>query len=186
MMGGQAGKWVRLAGFVGLNGLALALVAIAAAEPLVTMLSQQRQRIELGVVRLARAEAARARGEAVAALDPELVERALTRFLQGDSSSLLNADLLTRLRQAAETDGISLTSVTSLPDRLWLGRKLVGARIELTGATGKVAALMSRIEDGRSLLFILRAKLSPAGETGARDDVTASLDVFGVTRWPGT
>ena len=35
MMGGQAGKWVRLAGFAGLNGLALALVGIAAAEHLV-------------------------------------------------------------------------------------------------------------------------------------------------------
>jgi Type II secretion system (T2SS), protein M subtype b len=185
-MGRQAGKWLRLAGFAGLNGLALAVVVVAVAEPFVSMLREQRERIEFSVVRLARAEAATARHEAVAALDPDLVERAEARFLQGDASSLLHADLLTRLRQAAESEGVGLTSVTSLPDRLWLGRKVVGARIELTGATGKVAAIMARIEDGRSLLFILRAKLSPAAETGTRDEVTASLDVFGVTRWPGT
>lgn len=178
-------QWIRFGCFLAAHGLVLAALYVAIAEPALGILADQQRRIEAGTTRLEQAAAAADRNALVAALDPVDIEQATQRFILGENDGLRNADLLTRLRQAADLHGIRYASAATLPPRDWNGRALVGARIEFTASTEQAARFLSDIEGGSSLLFIGRAKLS--AQTDGRSDsenVTAQIDVYGVPEWP--
>jgi hypothetical protein len=182
-MRANAMKWGRFGLFLGANALAVAGLGVLVAEPAIELLREQRARIEQGSTRLDQAQALMAREAALAAIEPAEIEQASQRFVQGDSASLANADLLTKLRQAGEQKGVSFSSVTTLPPRERFGRQFAGARIEFSAPTRRAAELLSHIEDGPSFLFIARAKLSAAVESDAADGVVvAMVDVYGATR----
>lgn len=180
-------QWSRFAGFLMAHAVALAALYVTLVEPALTFLSDQRRQIEAGVTRLDQVALAATRDSYVARLDPGDVSAAAQRFVQGSNEGLLSADLLTRLRQAADETGVSFTSLATLPPRDWFGRSLVGARVELVAPAEDLAKLISTIENGQSLLFIRRAKLSVHGE-GEPDGLTAAavLEVYGVTQWRKT
>jgi len=178
-------RWIRFAVFLAVHGAILTALYAAVVEPALELLADQRRRIEAGTMRLEQAAAAAARHDLVAALDPADVERAAQRFVSGENDGLRNADLLTRIRRSADERGVRLTSIATLPPHGWNGRQLVAARIEFTASAEQVAKLLSDIEEGPSLLFIGRARLSaPAEERPDGEGVTASVDIYGVPEWP--
>ncbi len=180
-------QWCRFAGFLAAHAVALVTLYFGLVEPALDVLSSQRQRIAAGVLRLDQLASAAARDGRVAGFDPTEVAAAAQRFMQGSNDGLRNADLLTRLRQAADAAGVSLTSVATLPPRDWSGRPLVGAQVELSASTEGVAKFLSLIEGGSSLLFIRRAKISVPGESELDGTtLTTVVDIYGVTLWHET
>jgi hypothetical protein len=176
--------WGRFCLFIGANILALAALYLVLFRPAWDFVADQRARIEDIGPRLEQARASLDRGRAVLSLDPEL-SSAAERFVQGETLSIRNADLLTRLRKLGEEHGLSFSSVATLPERDWQGRKLVGARVEFSGTTRRVADLVLAVESGRSYLFISRAQLSPSSERdGTADTIGANLEIYGVSTWP--
>jgi hypothetical protein len=178
-------QWIRFGVFLAVHGVALMALYAAVVEPALELLADQHRRIEAGTMRLEQAAAAAARHDLVAALDPADIERAAQRFVSGENDGLRNADLLTRIRKSADEHGVRLTSIATLPPRGWNGRQLVAARIEFTASAEQAAKLLLDIEEGSSLLFIGRARLSaPAEEQPDAESVTASVDIYGVPEWP--
>ena len=136
-------------------------------------------------MRLVLAAAAAARNDLVAALDPADIEPPAQRLVSGENEGPLSADLLTRIRRSADDHCVRLTSIATLPPRDWNGRQLVAARIEFTASAEQAAKLLLDIEEGPSLLFIGRARLSaPSEERPDAEGVTASVDIYGVPEWP--
>jgi hypothetical protein len=174
--------WLRSIIFLGVNGLLVALVHLLLVVPAANLLQDQRQRIEQGTLALEQARSVIARNEAISSVSPADIEAAAQRFIQGNRESLLDVDLLHRLRQLAEGQGVSFRSITPLPPREWLARRLVGARIEFAAPAEQAAAFLSSIEQGPSLLFIHQAALSPDRE-GGTDTIALILEVYGVAQW---
>ena len=180
----QIKTWARFAVFVTANGLALAGIYIFLVEPGFEILRDQKKQIEHTALVLEHLRSNLTRKQSISSLDPIETEKAAQRFLQGNTENLQNADLFTRLRQIADAHGVSFSSVTNLAPRDWIGRQLVGARVEFTAPTQRVAELLSNIEDGPSFLFIRSAKLATAGEGDATEKrLGVSIEVYGVTRW---
>jgi len=178
-------QWIRFGAFVSAHGLVPMALYVAVVEPALGFLADQQRRIEIGTMRLEQAAAAAARNALVTALDPEDIERAAQRFISGENDGLRNADLLTRLRQISDQQGVRYTSAATLPPREWNGRSLVAARIEFVASTEQAAKFLSAIEAGPSLLFIGRAKLSAhADDQPGSENVMAQIDVYGVPEWP--
>jgi hypothetical protein len=174
--------WLRSTIFLGANGVLVALVYLLLVVPAVDLLQDQRWRIEQGTLALEQARSVIARNEAISSVSPADVEAAAQRFIQGNRESLLDVDLLRRLRQLAGEQGVSFRSITPLPPREWLARRLVGARIEFAAPAGQAAAFLMSIEHGPSLLFIHQAALSPDRE-GGTDTLALTLEVYGVAQW---
>lgn len=180
----QIKTWARFAVFVTANGLALAGIYIFLVEPGFEILRDQKKQIEHTALVLEHLRSNLTRKQSISSLDPIETEKAAQRFLQGNTENLQNADLFTRLRQIADAHGVSFSSVTNLAPRDWIGRQLVGARVEFTAPTQRVVELLSNIEDGPSFLFIRSAKLATAGEGDATEKgLGVSIEVYGVTRW---
>ena len=180
----QIKTWARFAVFVTANGLALAGIYIFLVEPGFEILREQKKQIEHTALVLEHLRSNLTRKQSISSLDPIETEKAAQRFLQGNTENLQNADLFTRLRQIADAHGVSFSSVTNLAPRDWIGRQLVGARVEFTAPTQRVVELLSNIEDGPSFLFIRSAKLATAGEGDATEKgLGVSIEVYGVTRW---
>jgi hypothetical protein len=174
---------VRPAVFIAANGAAALVLGLALIRPGIDFLQDQRRRIEQGALALERVRSTIARNEAASAIGPEQIEAAARRFIQGNSEGLQNADLLGRLRQTADEQGVSLGSATTLPPRQWAERRLVGARVEFNASTERAARVLADLEYGPALLFVERAKLSPNPEEGD-DSVAVTVEVYGVAQWP--
>lgn len=178
-------QWLRFGIFLGANLAVAAAVLMTLAGPAMDLLADQRRQLDAGILRLQQATAAANRSEQIANIDPAVVDRAFQRFLQGESESLLAADLQTRLRERATASGLSFSSIATLPPRDWNGYHLIGTRIELSGPSEAVARFMSSLEGGSSLLFVQRAKLSMQGQAEAdAAAVSVSMDIYGATLWP--
>jgi hypothetical protein len=175
--------WFRPIAFVTANAAAVLLLCLAVVAPAIDFLQDQRRMIEQGALTLERTRAAIARNEAVSAIAPVQIEAAAQRFVRGDGEGLQNADLLGRLRQAAEEHGVSLGSAATLPPRTWSDRRLVGARVDFVAPTERAARFLSSLEYGPALIFIDRATLSPDRE-GGEDTIAGTVEVYGVTQWP--
>jgi hypothetical protein len=178
--------WGRFGVFLGGNALALAALYLLLFSPVRDFLADQQSRIEQIGPRLEQARSTLARNQALASLDAAELSAGTQRFIQGDSVSLLNADLLTRLRHLGDQHGVSFSSVTTLSQREWRGRKLVGAKIEFSGKTREIAEFVAATENGRSYLFITRAQLSPLADRDSfGGTMTANLEIYGVSGWLG-
>jgi hypothetical protein len=183
-MTASAARWPRLAIFLTLNGLAVLAFGLLAVEPVFELLRTQRARIDAATVLLRQAAVAAERSRTLEALEPAAVEEAATRLIRGDSVSLLQADLLTRLRRIGEEQGVAFTRVLPLAPRKWHHRTLVGARIEFTGTTEQAAAILMTIEHGATLLFVQGAKFASAdmGEGNSPQQVEAVIEVYGLAQ----
>ena len=175
-------SWVRPAAFLAAHGIVALLFCLAVIVPSVGFLEEQQYKIEQGVLALERARAALSRNEAVAALAPEQIEAAANRYIRGESEGMQNADLLNRLRLAAQEQDVQLSSATPLAPRNWNARRLVGARLEFTAPTERAAGFLAGLEDGAALLFIDQASLSPDPDEG-EDALRGMIEIYGVARW---
>lgn len=181
-MAALSGSWVRPTVFLAAHTLVALLLALIVIVPSVGFLQDQRHRIEQTSLDLERANSALSRNGAVAALTPEQIAVAANRYIQGDSEGLQNADLLGRLHRAAQEQSVILRSATPLAPREWNDRRLVGARIEFTASTEKVARFIAGLEDGAALLFIEQASLSSDVDEGT-DTLAVVIEIYGVARW---
>ncbi|WP_132254001.1 type II secretion system protein GspM [Methylobacterium segetis] len=187
----RPGPALRFAVFLGCNALALLLVSGLILSPALGLLSDQQEAIARMEPRLEQARSAIARAAALSEQDPATLQDLAQRFVQGETESLLQADLLLRLREIAESHGVAFASVASLPEREAMGRRVVGARIEFQASDHRAAALLSSLERGPAFLFIRNAQLSAAGaqlsasgaEEPGEDAVSVSVEVYGVAGW---
>jgi hypothetical protein len=178
--------WGRFGVFVGANALCLAAIYALVLFPAWEYLHNQRLAIEYRLSRLEQGKAALARNTATSGLLQSRLTGAAARFVQGDDASLLNNDLLTRLRKIAEGRGGVFASLATLPPHEWLGRQLVGARIEFSGTSRMVSDILTDIEDGQCFLFVQKAHFTAAKMDGADETISISLEIYGVTGWPAS
>ncbi|MGO4737538.1 type II secretion system protein GspM [Bosea sp. 2KB_26] len=180
----QIKSWTRFIAFVAANGLILAGIYLFMIDPALQILRDQETQITQNAVMIEHLGSAVARRQSLSALRPEDVDGARRRFLQGDTESLSTADLLTRLREVADQHAVSFNSVATLPARNWSGHRMIGARVEFTAATPRIAEVLSSLEDGSSFFFIRNAKLTAPSEAEAIDNkLGVTIEIYGVTRW---
>jgi hypothetical protein len=180
----RAGPWLRFALFLGANGLGLILLAALAITSGAELLQEQRKRIDASLSIIERAALVKDKEASLSSVDPADIQAASRLFLYGKTTSLLSAELLSRLRSAGDKHGIAFSSVSTLPEREWQGRRFVGVRVEFSAATQQAADFLLAIEDGAPFLVSSETRLSGVSErTGAYEDVTAVVDVYGAARW---
>ena len=177
----KAGHLLRAAAFVGAHAVAIALVYKAMFEPALDLLEHQRARLEASAAKLDRARAAATRNRALADLSPEEIDGLASRFIQGEGPAVQGADLLARLRTAAQEHDLSFSSVTFLQPLERFGRSLAGARVELVGPADRTARWLESVESGPSLLLVRRARID-ARRGEDRNMVAASIEIYGVVR----
>jgi hypothetical protein len=177
-------RFRRPAVFIAVNLLAAAGAYAIAVDPIVTVIQERHQQIDQkaqAFVRMASLVEREQLIENVAKESDEVLKRS---FLQGESSTMLNADLLSRLRQSADRHQVSFNSVASLPQRNWHNQVLASARVEFVASSLKASELLADLEAGQPFLFIHSAKLTAAAsQDGGEETVAVALEVYGATRW---
>jgi hypothetical protein len=179
-MAGRLTTGSRRFAFLAAHAGAAAGVWIFVVAPGLGLLEEQRRGIERTAAALEQASAVLARQDRLAA-SPVPADGDADRFLNGGSASLIEADLITRLRQAAEPSAVTFNSAAPLPPLSWSGRTLTGAQVEFTASTQQAAEILSRVEDGRSFLFIRRARLMAASDSES-GSAGVLLEVYGAAR----
>ena len=181
---GRPNSWPRFAIFLAAHAAVLAGLATVVVGPAFGYLQAQQAEIEARRSSLLRQRASLAQSAVVAPRLQTRMNDAGSWFIQGTSTNLLNTDLLARLRTMADDRRIVLTSLATLPPRQWIGRQLVGAKVEFSGPSTQVADLLAEIEDGPLFLFIQRAHLTAApAPDAANESITISLEIYGVSDW---
>jgi hypothetical protein len=151
--------------------------------PVRDQLRDQQDRIAQVAPKLEQARSSISRSLAFSTLDAAQITAASRRFVQGETANLLSADLLTRLRQIADANGVNFTTLSPLPEREWLARKMVGAKVEFSASNRQVADVLTSIERGKAFLFIRRAHISSSSEREDDDTLAAEIEIYGVTGW---
>lgn len=170
--------------FLAVNALVLAAIYLIAVEPAITTVQDRYQFIEQKAqtfVRMASMVERRQMIDDVARDSDELLRQS---FVQGDTLTMLNADLLAQLRRSADRYQIAFNSVASLPQRKWLSQMMVSARVEFVASSLRTSAFLNEIETALPFLFIHSAKLTALPkQDGGEEIVTVALEVYGATRW---
>ncbi|MDB5641004.1 MAG: hypothetical protein JWN07_321 [Hyphomicrobiales bacterium] len=177
--------WRRSMLFLGVNMVGALALYFGVVETVRDALSgQQREIASLGE-KIARGKAASTRYVELASLAPNETLRISKRFLQGDTMGLVSADLLRRVNGLVEQEGGAVSAVTSLPEQEWRGRHLVGMQVDLLATDAATANILSLIETGDCLLFVRRARISPAAPSaqGGPRLLQAKIEVWGATGW---
>ncbi|MCC6890686.1 MAG: hypothetical protein IT536_19350 [Hyphomicrobiales bacterium] len=170
--------------FFGTSALALLLFYLVAVGPFMDLMADQRERIDRVATKALRMDALIERKAAIASMDSASAVRSTEAFLQGDGLSQLNANMLAKLRQVAESHEIVFNSMASQPQRTWNGAVFVGARVEFTATSLQASRFMSALESGTPFLFIHAAKLSAVARPQEPEEtVAATLEIYGATRW---
>jgi general secretion pathway protein M len=177
----------RRALFAGVNLLALAAVYLVFVEPARRMIADGAQAIAERRQTLARYEAVSAHEEQIANYAREVADiNAQGELFDGESDGVIAANLQARLKTIAEATQVTVRSIQMLPEKVFQGVTLVGARLDVSGSHENVHALARALEGEPPLLLVTAA--SVRGETmlwGAPqaqrpgDDVEAQFDVFG-------
>jgi general secretion pathway protein M len=172
--------------FAGVNLLALIAVYILFIEPARRVISEGEQAIGDRRQTLARYEAVAAHEEQIQDYARQVADiNAQGELFDGDSDGVISANLQARLKVIAESTQVTVRSIQMLPDKLFQGVKLVGARIDVSGPYENIHALARALEGDPPLLIITSASVrsqtmlwgAPQGLQA--DDVEAQFDVFG-------
>lgn len=177
-------NWLRPAIFVGVNLIGLLSLYLVAIDPIVTFLQDRHQEIDRKAQTFVRMASLLERQQLISSVADESEIVSTQPFLQGETPSMLNADLLAKLRQLGERHRISFNSVASQPQRKWLGHVLVGARVEFVASSLQASELLAEIESSLPFLFVHSARLSAAQKPdGGEETVAVALEIYGATRW---
>lgn len=171
--------------FVGVNLLAMLVVYLIFIAPVHRMIADGAEAIAERRQILARYEAVVAQESRVEAYAQQISNiNAQGELLDGDSDGVINANLQARLKLIAESTQVTVRSIQMLPDKVFEGVTLVGARIEVAGSYENVHALARALEGEPPLLLIAAASVrgqtmmwgAPQAQQG--DEIEAQFDVF--------
>jgi hypothetical protein len=170
--------------FVGLNAGALALIYGLAVHPLVSLFSDQADRLSQASITLSKYRAIASREEAVRALATRANEvTSSARFLQGTSEGAASAGLQARLKAIAAQAGAHVQSVRALEPVTEGSVRYLKAHLELVGPVAAIYTTLRVIESGEPYLFVGQALLrmsADMGRSAAREpSLDAQLDVYG-------
>ena len=171
--------------FVGVNMGSLALIYFLAVQPLVSLFSDQADRLSQARTTLSKYRVIADREEtvrAVAARADEVTSSAT--FLQGASEGAASASLQARLKAIADQAGASVQSVRALEPATEGSVRYLKAHLELVGPVAAIYATLRAIEGREPYLFVGQALLRmPAGRPGIlptqEPSIEAQLDVYG-------
>lgn len=174
--------------FVGVNLCLLITIYLLAIRPVLSLLSNQADR-------LARAHAALSHYAAIAAQETAIRSKAIRAgdaatsgsFLQGTSDGAINAGLQARLKTIADQAGARVQSVRALDPGTDRDIRYLGAHLELAGSIAAIYATLQAIEDREPYLFVdtasLRMPATPAGASPAQEpSIEAQFDIYGPVR----
>jgi general secretion pathway protein M len=174
--------------FVGFNLGSLALIYFLAIGPLVSLFSDQADRLSQARATLSKYRAIAGREEAVRAAAARAEEAASSAaFLQGASEGGASANLQARLKAIADQAGAQVRSVRALDSSNDERARYLKAHLELTGPVAAIYATLRSIEGREPYLFVeqahLRMPAGPAGTSPAQEPaVEAQLDIYGPVR----
>lgn len=178
----------RRARFVGLNLIAVGLLYVVVADPLVDVVAEQSQRLTAAHEKLSRFQAIAMREEtarqnALAAKDASISNV----FLPGSTDGAINAELQARLKRIAGNPTIRVQSVRALEPQLEDGLRFFGAHLELVGPIAAIYDTLRTIDGELPFLFVRSAELRlPATPPGAavqtEPTITATFDVYGASQ----
>jgi hypothetical protein len=170
--------------FLGANLVLLLIVYFIAVDPVVTFMQERHHEIDRKAQAFVRMASLIERQQSISSGVDEPAGVSTQPFLQGETPSILNADLLAKLRQSAERHHVSFISVASQPHRKWLGHVLVGARVEFVASSRQTTELLTEIEASLPFLFVHSARLAASPKPDGGEEVVAvALEIYGATRW---
>jgi hypothetical protein len=175
---------LRRSAFVGVNLGALVLIYLLAVQPLISLFSDQAERLSRAGDLLSRYRAIANREEAVRAAAARAGEVASSAtFLQGGSDGAASASLQARLKAFAAQAGARVQSVRALEPVTEDGVRYLKAHLELAGPVAAIYATLRVIEGVEPYLFVGQAFLRmPAGVANLPTEepsIEAQLDVYG-------
>jgi len=171
--------------FVGINAGALALIFFLVVQPLVSLFSDQGDRLSRARSTLSKYRAIANREETVRAAANRTDEVASSAaFLQGASEGAASASLQARLKAIADQAGARVQSVRALEPATEGGIRYLKAHVELVGSVAAIYATLRAIEGREPYLFVGQALLRmQAGQPGTsptqEPSIEAQLDVYG-------
>ena len=174
--------------FVGFNMGSLALIYFLAIQPLVSLFSDQADRLSQAHTTLSKYRAIADREETVRAAAATADEAASSAaFLQGASEGGASASLQARLKAIADQAGARVQSVRALEPAKDESVRYLRAHLELAGPVAAIYATLRAIEGREPYLFVEEALLRmPAGPPGIlptqEPSVEARLDIYGPVR----
>ena len=180
----RMGRLRRPAIFLGVNLSVLLIVYFVAVDPVMTFMQERQLEIDRKAQAFVRMASLLERQQLISSGVDEPAGVSTQPFLHGETPSMLNADLLAKLRQSAERHHVSFNSVASQPPRKWLGHVLVGARVEFVASSRQTTELLTEIEAGLPFLFLHSARLAASPKPdGGEEMVAVALEIYGATRW---
>ncbi len=175
---------LRKCAFVGINMGSLALIYILAVHPVVSLFSEQTDRLSQSHITLSKYRAIARREEAVRAAAARADEMTSSvTFLQGPSEGAASASLQARLKAIAAQAGAHVQSVRALEPVTEGSVRYLKAHLELAGPVAAIYATLRAIEGRQPYLFVEQALLRMS--TGAslsptqEPSIEAQLDVRG-------
>jgi Type II secretion system (T2SS), protein M subtype b len=170
--------------FSGINAGALALVYVLAVQPLVSLFSDQTDRLSQARITLSKYRVIASREETVrtAAARVDEVTTSPT-FLQGASEGAASASLQARLKAISAQAGAHVQLIRALEPVTDGSVRYLKAHLELAGPVAAVYATLRAIEGGESYLFVGQALLRISAGSGIlpahEPSIEAQLDVYG-------
>lgn len=170
--------------FAGVNLLALLLFYFVFIEP-------ARHMIAIGADAIAERRQTLARYEAVVAHEDQIQAYAQQvsdingrgELFDGDSDGVISANLQARLKAISEAAQVTVRSIQMLPQKVFQGVALVGARLDVSGSYDRIHALARALEGEPPLLIITTATIHNQtmfwGASQETDELEAQFDVFG-------
>ena len=171
--------------FVGINVGALALIYFLVVQPLVSLFSDQGDRLSRARTTFSKYRAIADREETVRAAASRTDEVASSAaFLQGASDGAASASLQARLKAIADQAGARVQSVRALEPTTEGGIRYLKAHLELVGSVAAIYATLRAIEGREPYLFVGQVLLRmQAGQPGIsptqEPSIEAQLDVYG-------
>lgn len=170
--------------FVGINIGALALIYVLAVHPIVSLFSEQIDRLSQARITLSKYRVIAKREEtirAAAARTDEVTSSAT--FLQGASEGAASASLQARLKAIAAQAGAHVQSVRALEPVTEGSVRYLKGHLELAGPVAAIYATLRAIEGGKPYLFVGQALLRMSAGAGIlptqEPSIEAQLDVYG-------
>jgi hypothetical protein len=171
--------------FVGINVGSLALIYFLAVQPLVSLFSDQADRLSRARTTLSEYRVIADQEETVRAAARRADEvTSSAAFLQGASEGAASASLQARLKAIADQAGARVQSVRALDPATEGGIRYLKAHLELVGSVAAIYATLRAIEGREPYLFVgqalLRMQAGPPGILPTQEpSIEAQLDVYG-------
>jgi len=174
--------------FVGVNLCALVVTYCLTIRPVVSLLSDQADRLTQARAALSHYRAIAAREAVVRGAAAQAGNASFsTAFLPGASDGAINAGLQARLKAIADRAGARVQSVRALEPITEGDIRYLKAHLELAGPIATIYATLRAIEGREPYLFVdtaaLRMPASPPGIALAEEPaIEAQIDVYGPVR----